>query len=669
MLPTEIRITTEDIEYAEKILFNKKGVFSFLPNDNENIRKQKQERQSFIKNLDTIDLQAVPGSGKTTALLAKLLILESYMPFDDGSGILVISHTNAAINEITKKIKKYCPRLFSYPSFVGTIQNFVDRFLAIPFYINKYKKKIYRIDNEIYDEKVGNFYKTTQNYNFKKWVGNNRGIDFLKKVRFDKNKELISDINNKAVDFKLKDKNKPTYKAIVDMKEKLLKWGYLTFDDAYLLANWYLDNFPRIKKFLQKRFQFVFVDEMQDMDKQQHDLLEIIFYSNKESFSKYQRIGDLNQAIHSDVSSADCWTLREDFQRLSGSYRLTPNVANVVKCFGLNYHEIEGLREDCILKAYILVFENPKNVLPKFTELIRVNNLSDEEYPFCAISWTTHKAKEDENSEKIRLQNYYPFNKNIHRPKIVYTCLKEYLKYYKKKEDSIAPIKKNILNALVKILRIENIKDENDRDYTNRKFVAFLKENDLEKYEDFKLKLFEWSFAIKKGEDIFEDIKNYIPSFFRKIFPYNLFNKQQFEDFMNSSETEGIQHGKTEAQSKENNFYKNNGVSVRIGTVHSVKGETHTATLYMESFYQKVDNYESLRLKPQINGEKVIESKKYEESTDSAKKFIKQSAKMAYVGFSRPTHLLCFAIRKKSWEHLKIGLTHCNWEVIYVEPN
>ena len=38
------------------------------------------ERLDFIKSFSTIDLQAVPGSGKTTALLAKLIILETKLP-------------------------------------------------------------------------------------------------------------------------------------------------------------------------------------------------------------------------------------------------------------------------------------------------------------------------------------------------------------------------------------------------------------------------------------------------------------------------------------------------------------------------------------------------------------------------------------------------------------
>lgn len=60
------------------------------------------ERKVFIRNLETCDLLAVPGSGKTTALLAKLYCIAQNIPFEDGSGILILSHTNKAIEEIEK---------------------------------------------------------------------------------------------------------------------------------------------------------------------------------------------------------------------------------------------------------------------------------------------------------------------------------------------------------------------------------------------------------------------------------------------------------------------------------------------------------------------------------------------------------------------------------------
>ena len=163
-------ITDTDIEYAEKILLKEGHSFDL-------------ERREFIKNFETLDLQAVPGSGKTTALLAKLLILDRYLPFDDGSSILVVSHTNAAVDEIKARIGKHCSKLFAYPNFVGTIQGFVDEFLAIPFYCDKFKSRIVRIDNEIYDEQVERYYTYKMEYAIKSWLDRKEDpLKFLKKI-------------------------------------------------------------------------------------------------------------------------------------------------------------------------------------------------------------------------------------------------------------------------------------------------------------------------------------------------------------------------------------------------------------------------------------------------------------------------------------------------------
>lgn len=672
MLPVEIRITDEDIKYAERILFNREGVFSYLSSDTEVTCRQKTERQNFIKNLDTVDLQAVPGSGKTTALLAKLLILERYMPFDDGSGVMVISHTNAAVDEIKNKIEKYCPKLFAYPNFVGTIQGFVDQFLAIPFYTSKYGKKPYRIDNEIYDEK-SQFLYNSLGYTTKSYLDRTRGdckdaYIFFNTIRINNDEDLISNGINGGVLLKNKRSPSPSYLDIKSKKEELMRdLGCLCFDDAYMLAQSYLQEFPEIKKVLQKRFQMIFVDEMQDMDKHQHDLLENIFYDNGNSDTKYQRVGDINQAIHHSVSSDDSWSVRENSMSLTGSHRLTPELAQAVKFFGLNYIEIEGLRDSCELKPHILVFENPKDVLPKFADIIQSYGLSNEKNPFYAISWTSHKPEED-GAGKIKLQDYYEkFEKKEQSPGVDYRCLRDYLKFYDKKINSLASIRKNILNIFVRVLRLANELDENDRNYNISKFISHLKERFPEKYMEIKLKIFEWSFAIKRGKDVFGEISVYIIPFLKDVFVGVNFNTVDINNFINIPRSVTEIASQNDSLETVNNIYKKEGsdIEIRIGSVHSAKGSTHTATLYMESFYQRGESYESKRLQPQMAGEKVKESEKFRAATSFAKKLIEQSAKMAYVGFSRPTHLLCFAIHKDRFNAIDVNIED-NWIIVRI---
>jgi hypothetical protein len=198
-----IEITDDDIVYSEKLLLPESGRFD-------------DERRIFIKNLETLDLQAVPGSGKTTVLLAKLLILEHHLPFDDGSGILVLSHTNVAVDKIKSKIERHCPKLFSYPNFVGTIQSFVDKFLAIPYYTQKFKRRPYRIDNEIYDEVTEKRFRTIpQKSGTMIWLKNHNQqnpIKCFKNLRFDTKLNILGEINGTVL---LKSgNNSATYKEL-----------------------------------------------------------------------------------------------------------------------------------------------------------------------------------------------------------------------------------------------------------------------------------------------------------------------------------------------------------------------------------------------------------------------------------------------------------------------
>ena len=669
-----IRINTEDIRYAEDILLPKGSHFDV-------------ERIDFIKNLDTIDLQAVPWSGKTTALLAKLLILERYMPFDDWAWILVLSHTNTAVDEIKSKIWKYCPKLFTYPNFIGTIQSFVDKFLATPYYVHKYWKKPYRIDNEIYDEKIKAFLKSPRLYklgfdnnlfrkiqhianndqkkiyNFRLWFDEDKKIILLNSLNKEKLQIKKPKWNTKKENYNDYPQNEKDelYRRFLLFKKHLIENDkILHFDDAYFLAELYLQKFPQIKSLLQKRFKLVFVDEMQDMDIHQYVLLEELFYEGDENPTKYQRIWDVNQAIHNNISSSDSWECRENSLKLSWSHRLTEEVAEIVKYFGLQYQEILGLRKGVNIKPHIIVFEDPKKVLPKFAELIKNNRLSDEKHPFCAIGRTskykyTDKEKTILDKEKLCIKHYHEdFEKDQQKPKIDYDELRSYLKYYEKSSNPLAPIRKNILKIFVKILRKENIKDENNNNYTTRKFISFLKERYVDEYEELKLKLFEWSFSINKWEDVYIEVKNYIEWYKKTIFP----------DIKISQDTKSFIVGKTSSIQESTGWYQKDccvyqewGIKVQIGTVHSVKWATHTATLYLESYYYSDGgkSYESQRLVDPIKGSSL---------PSKIGSRVKQSIKMAYVGFSRPTHLLCFAIHK---DRLPKDLDKNKWEIIELE--
>lgn len=683
-MPQEFEISKDDIRYAEKILLPSGKTFN-------------PERVDFIHNFNTIDLQAVPGSGKTTVLLAKLIILERKLPFADGSGILVLSHTNAAIDEIKEKIQKHCPRLFSHPNFIGTIQSFVDEFLAVPIYNLAFKKKLNWIDKDRYEEelvKLFNIIAWKKDYDeptklfYQRHIKRaeqeaNKDRNLTKKLvtKYIENEvrglyyDFITDeIKNRDNDVLLKTQTNKRYIGLKTIIVEVLKKGIMSYDYAYHFAECYLHKIPLIKEILQKRFKYVFVDEMQDMDTHQYDLLEKIFYDEGKSTSILQRIGDPNQAIYSpsNVKEEEVWQLRtppEMVLRLKGSQRLSKPIAEVVKKFALykdDDFDIEGLN-DCTLKPHILLFNdnNHQKVIQYFAQLVKeykeAGSLKSKKdfNDVKVICWNTD-WKEDvisrNDSKKLRLEDYCDrFSREKNKPKNDYDNLLSYLIFYEKKK-TLEPIRKNILNAFLKILRLENINTPDERPYTKKKLIDFIRDKDIQKYDELNLNLYNWSMGIiqEKTKDVWESIKNYIPTLF------HLLGKtiSKSKNFINDSKIG------TSNQNPENatptNVFKYDDLEIEITSVHAVKGQTHCATLYLESYYYDDGgkSYESQRLAQQFLGNPV--------QADAGKR-VKQSLKMAYVGFSRPTDLLCIAIHRARFDNLLTTIDKDIWEIRIVE--
>ncbi|PWV55540.1 UvrD-helicase domain-containing protein [Chitinophaga sp. S165] len=666
-----LQITNDDIAYAEQILFSRTGVFD-------------QERIRFICELDTCDLQAVPGSGKTTVLLAKLLILERYLPLADSRAILVISHTNAAVDEIRDKISAYCPKLFSSPHFIGTIQGFVDKFLAIPYYTVKFKRRPKRIDDEIYYEKVSRFSTTVlggrpiidQNnaryyLNFYQNVGDLRFALVGNAVR------LTTGINGPDISIK-----RPRSTAATDwnpvqkqgvlawlhtFKLKILKDGYLCFDDAYYLADRYLAEFPRITSILQKRFQFVFVDEMQDMAKHQYELLERVFANSPANTTIYQRIGDKNQAIYSNISQGQhTWADRPLVLQLNGSHRLSPHVARIVEKIAHTPIQITGHQTNADgtpidLLPHILIY-NDRNigaVISHFAQLIAQYRASGDlprtgSQKYKAICWNAQA-----DPQRIRLTTYHPsFDRRRHTPKVNYSSLESYLHH--SSNNAFAGVVKNIYNALLRVLRLEAVEPTPGLSYNKTELNKFLKEQHPQVYDTLQRNLYRWSRQILMGQSptTLIEIRAFLPMLLA-LFQKNIHHANNFVNgppVVVAANVAAVAH-----PMQHPNVFVHPDFNIEVMTVHACKGQTHTATLYMESHYQKdiggAGSHESERLADFLLGAA---------RPNQLHKFVEQSLKMAYVGFSRPTHLLCFAVHERHYLARLTGLLQRDWTFSHI---
>ena len=119
------------------------------------------ERTDVIQCLDCCDVNACPGSGKTTTMVAKLLIVSEKIA-GTKTAICALSHTNAAKNEINKSFGPHSGALMRYPHFVGTIQVFIDSFMAIPAYIEEFGRRPIAIDDDLYKNAAKRYYPNIQ---------------------------------------------------------------------------------------------------------------------------------------------------------------------------------------------------------------------------------------------------------------------------------------------------------------------------------------------------------------------------------------------------------------------------------------------------------------------------------------------------------------------------
>jgi hypothetical protein len=89
-------------------------------------------------------------------------------------------------------------------------------------------------------------------------------------------------------------------------------------------------------------------------------------------------------------------------------------------------------------------------------------------------------------------------------------------------------------------------------------------------------------------------------------------------------------------------------VSIRLGSIHSVKGETHTATLVLESFNK---THHLKKLLPWLLGTRPKPGFDNTGESDS----LRERLKLHYVAMTRPSHLLCLAMHKDA-----LGPVHRN---------
>lgn len=733
-------IGLDEIENAAEILLDDKNGFY------DDIDNTTGERIDVIKELGTKNIIASPGSGKTTALLAKLLILSNRMPFDDGRGICVLTHTNVAIDLIKEKIGNKSSKLFNYPNFFGTIQSFVDKFVAVGAAIKYYQKRPDRIDNDlafklilknfnsvveykcplhksIYTEKfhadskvsINEFQKAInidkdaaitelnelankgvlnrtqrkRGYAYKldmiksNWhnIKNDESISKeIKKYIFRKRESIKEDAQNEKIkllqnltlDFinqKVLKSNNDTFhlfkhdagKKFVELKEGLFSEGILSYRDAFDVSSKYLNDYPLLSNIISERFKFVFIDEMQDTADYQNKIIERLFGNSKNTIVQYY--GDPNQAIYDSFSDDEAgWN--PDFNNalfIKQSKRFGTALAEIINPLQVAPNDkfpVEGNERVENLPKYIITY-NDKNdaskVMDVFGELILEHKLNNEKSKFVALGRVGTKRDDDH----ITLANYFPhYEGKTNKKDEYFDDLISYLKKVPLNNNQIKLYSKKIINAILQFLYKQGLRNivksinnegdivEKERRFSKTTLFSYLKKENNEIYHELKLNIALWSRKIFVSEkqysiELKEEIEYYLKN--KLISVWGVSSKD--DSFFTIPDDVDIKADVKDAikNSYEYKFNNDKGeedkLEISINTIHGEKGETHTATLYLETFFRK--KYESTTFINHLCGE---------DYKGNGGKEMEQALKLAYVGMSRPSKLLCIAIWKENIE-------------------
>ena len=333
---------------------------SRLPRFFPALRFDREEQIRALLFSGTGDFQAVPGSGKTTLLGAKLALMASRWPHER-RGICILTHTNVAREEIEGCLRAvpHGETLLAYPHFIGTIQTFVNRFLALPW-LRANGIEIREIDDDDFEERF--FRRVMADWSAKSWVKRNeyQRSATIRGVRYrGAGLDLVT-----TADFPLP-KTGRCVEQCRRVKLAMLEEGRVRHEDMFAFAEQALAEVAGLSDSLEHRFPNVFIDEMQDTSDTQLDVLTKVF----RTASVTQRFGDINQSILSrgTSSSAAAFPMPGSME-VKTSLRFGSAIAGVANSLKPVGDKIDGRGEACVEPPTLLLYSDDtiKEVVGRF---------------------------------------------------------------------------------------------------------------------------------------------------------------------------------------------------------------------------------------------------------------------------------------------------------------
>ena len=338
------------------------------------IRLSDKQQKIVSHQEGAILVRASAGSGKTRVLTERI---KKLLP-QTKRKILAITYTNKAGEEIKERLQDDIPNI-NKRLFVGTFHGFCQNILENHGAAIGLKKMPHIFENE--DDRlklIEQAIELTPSY-FEHLKTDKKKKDFLKRA-----KEYISRIKRELCttdDMDTIFKNENTLLFYNSYQEILQSQNAIDFDDLILLAYQLFISNPKIAALYRRSYEYIFVDETQDLNNAQYQLL--VALTNGEH-KNIMFVGDPNQSIYAFNGSSSKYMGKDYFIKdfeplivdLNENYRSSVKVVEAAKKIMPNADPITNV----VLEGDFQIYAASDESEEAEWVISKIQNLINQEY-------------------------------------------------------------------------------------------------------------------------------------------------------------------------------------------------------------------------------------------------------------------------------------------------
>jgi hypothetical protein len=610
------------------------------------------ERRSALLENGSRDFNAVPGSGKTSLLAVKLLLLAKKWPHAR-RGICVLSHTNVARDEIARRLAETTEgsQLLSYPHFIGTIHSFVNQFFAMPI-LRSIGQKVDVIDDLLFADKARSMLQQPQFAGLRIYLENQKNGEGIAATLFYRTAELEVQVESGS----LPGAHTASYNSLISLKTMLSNAGIFRHRDMFAYADLALKTCPHLVDVVHRRFPMIFIDEMQDTSWDQESFLNRIF----DSKSVMQRFGDVDQKILSDEKNADLLTFpRVGHGCITTSKRFGAAIANAVGSIRVSGEVVVGEAASVhppILLLYATV--DATKVVPHYGRLV-LDHLTSEDIGTREVkAMSARKAGESKVDAGRHLVDYWPaYGEGQHTAGVRAERFWELIGDAKKSllETTLSSRVSDVRKALLLVLRAAGaplVQDVRDARALLRAARTVSPSGPIDGLTRQLALSGETLCEVGQRDTLFQLLYDGLKPYLPDALVVDAFKA------LRVFEESGLPEATTaEAMTRCQVSRNGRSLDFSLGTVAGMKGETHVASLVLESYGGNSRKFDVALGLEYIAG---VATKKIENLPKT------QQAQMRnlYVAMSRPTKLLCLAANESRVpQSLRDALASKGWHI------